>query len=88
VDLTDNAAATGGGLRIEGSAALGGCRVLRNQGHGALVADGGTLSSITGDWGDGADDNQPGDVFAGATVSGWGAAATFDCTSGGCDPAP
>jgi len=56
------------------------------------------LSSDNGDWGDGAEDNLPDDVFSstsmvgepetGNAFSGYGAGATFTCNAVGCDPAP
>jgi hypothetical protein len=93
VVLTDNRAGLGGGIHGEDAAIeVETCTIHRNVGDGAgggaAIFAGGTLSSVATDWGEGVDDNVPSDVLAGAEILGYGAAASFECTQGGCTPPP
>jgi len=60
--------------------------VASDQGGGARLIDG-TLASDGVDWGSAATENTPSDVdAAGSVYTGYGAGATFDCSStGGCE---
>lgn len=91
--IIDNQSLDGGGLAVEAATfTLQDCTIERNtasaSGGGLLMFFGnpGTVSSANSDWGSGADDNLPHDVFIGGagSFSGYGAAATFSCDSGGC----
>ncbi|MEQ1505926.1 MAG: hypothetical protein ABMB14_27065 [Myxococcota bacterium] len=88
-ELSDNSARVGGGWFAAADVRMTGGAVVRNVatdlGGGASVDA--TFSATTVDFGDGVDDNVPGDVYAGSSeVSGYGAGATFTCTGGTCDP--
>ncbi|MEX1363654.1 MAG: right-handed parallel beta-helix repeat-containing protein [Nannocystaceae bacterium] len=91
--IIDNQSLDGGGLAVEAATfTLQDCTIERNtasgSGGGLMMFFGspGTVSSASSDWGSGADDNLPHDVFIGGagSFSGYGAAATFSCNSGGC----
>jgi hypothetical protein len=92
VEIVDNVAEAGGGIYASyGAFVLTDAVVLRNQadqGGGAMLVDEALLSSVGSDWGADSDDNAPGDVFAGAELVGYGAAAAFDCSAAGCSPSP
>ncbi|MEQ1506400.1 MAG: hypothetical protein ABMB14_29505, partial [Myxococcota bacterium] len=93
-EISDNVAVTsGGGLRaVNDPVTLTGVSVLRNTaalGGGIALATDATVGSVSSDWGTGADDNAPEDVWTGeVAVSGYGADATFDCAADGCAPSP
>lgn len=94
--LTDNVAVIGGAFRNWSfETTLTSATVLRNvateTGGGvwagaALEEMPWSLTSIDTDWGDGANDNVPEDVYAFDLASGWefGAAASFTCDAAGC----
>jgi hypothetical protein len=80
--------ARGGGVYLEASTAtFSTTSVVSNlslvTGGGAWVFDG-TLTVLSGDWGDGPDDNRPDDVVVGGTsYADFGAPSAFSCTSAG-----
>jgi hypothetical protein len=87
--VADNTAINGAGVMTESPVVLTACTVMRNlaaSGGGASVVGEGTLTSVSTDWGDEADDNQPSDVFAGSEIGGYGDDTSFECTSTGCTP--
>lgn len=92
VEISDNTAAEGGGLFIEGGyLSIEDSALLRNTasvGGGAFVALQGSLVSEGSDWGLGIDANTPGDVFASEEYSGYGSGASFSCSEEGCTPVP
>jgi hypothetical protein len=76
---------SGGGIATYyGDVTLEGVEILRNDAeYGGGIASDGTLRSVDCDWGEGADDNLPSDVYQ----SGYGefsAPASFVCTEQGC----
>ena len=82
--LHDNSAVEGAGLFVAASsgAELVAVELMRNtasgSGGGARVE--GQLTSETCDWGTGADDNAPQDVYAGGSDYSWEGIESFECT--------
>ncbi|MEZ4235943.1 MAG: hypothetical protein R3F59_07220 [Myxococcota bacterium] len=87
VVLDNVATERGGGLSTLGTVHLTDGAVLRNTAGlygGGVLVDQGSLVVVNSDFGDGADDNQPDDVYAQSAYGGYGPAATFTCQPSGC----
>ena len=82
VTLSENRAVDGGGLSVFGEATVADSSVtgnLADRGGGAWLG-GGVLTSLTSDWGTGADENLPDDVASEtSSEASYGAAASFTC---------